>query len=132
MVYTKTAKLYNVSKALYKVNNFLPVSCTRWKTDNYFCRKSVNSVFNSNVFVVNSCQSKLCYSSLRHYSTQGSDKANEQTRLPTLMEFPEIIWPSVIKTIRNWVLANLIIRPYFDNEFNLPDFVAGSKQALQV
>jgi len=48
--------------------------------------------------------------------------------LPRLMDFPEIVWPSVIKTLRNWILANLIITPYFDQEFSLPDFINGSKQ----
>jgi hypothetical protein len=48
--------------------------------------------------------------------------------LPSLMNFPEIVWPSVIKTIRNWILTNILIKPYFDQEFSLPDFILGSKQ----
>ncbi|XP_039275989.1 uncharacterized protein LOC111057237 [Nilaparvata lugens] len=52
--------------------------------------------------------------------------------LPKLMDFPEIAWPSLIKTIRNYFLSNFIIRRYFDSEFNLPDFIAGSKQAVVV
>ncbi|RZF44172.1 hypothetical protein LSTR_LSTR003812 [Laodelphax striatellus] len=52
--------------------------------------------------------------------------------LPKLMDFPEIVWPSLIKTVRNFFLANFIIRRYFDSDFNLPDFVTGSKQALIV
>ncbi|XP_021913470.1 uncharacterized protein LOC110826789 isoform X2 [Zootermopsis nevadensis] len=52
-------------------------------------------------------------------------------KLPSLMDFPEIVWPNIFKTLRNWILANLIIRPYFDQEFGLPDFVLGSKQAVE-
>ncbi|KAG8232772.1 hypothetical protein J437_LFUL012912 [Ladona fulva] len=52
--------------------------------------------------------------------------------LPPLMNFPQIIWPSIFKSIRNWILCNTIITPYFDREFNLPDFIAGSKQAVEV
>lgn len=52
--------------------------------------------------------------------------------LPTLMSFPEIIWPSVINTIKNWIYIHFIIMPYFDREFNMIDFVKGAKQALQV
>lgn len=52
--------------------------------------------------------------------------------LPSLMSFPEIIWPSVINTIKNWIYIHFIIMPYFDKEFNMIDFVKGAKQALQV
>lgn len=48
------------------------------------------------------------------------------------MDFPELVWPSVIKTVKNWIMVHFIIRPYFDREFTLPDFVQGAKQALQV
>lgn len=48
------------------------------------------------------------------------------------MDFPEIIWPSVMKSVKNWIMVHFIIRPYFDREFSLPDFVQGAKQALQV
>ncbi|XP_058176836.1 m-AAA protease-interacting protein 1, mitochondrial [Anopheles ziemanni] len=49
-----------------------------------------------------------------------------------LMDFPQLVWPSVIKTVRNWIMVHFIIRPYFDREFSLPDFVQGAKQALQI
>lgn len=48
------------------------------------------------------------------------------------MEFPKVIWPSLLKSIKNWILVNFIIRPYFDQEFQMPDFVNGTKHALQV
>ncbi|XP_017096573.2 m-AAA protease-interacting protein 1, mitochondrial [Drosophila bipectinata] len=53
-------------------------------------------------------------------------------RLPRLMEFPEIIWPSALNTLKNWITIQFIIRPYFDSEFQLKDFIFGAKQALQV
>lgn len=69
----------------------------------------------------------------RYFSSDSSDISNPRKRsLPQLMDFPEIVWPSVLKTIKNWILVNFIIRPYFDREFTVPDFVAGAKQALQV
>lgn len=49
-------------------------------------------------------------------------------KLPSLMDFPEIVWPSIIKAFRNWILTNILIKPYFDNDFGLPDFILGSKQ----
>lgn len=61
-----------------------------------------------------------------------SNSGPPSTKLPPLMNFPEIMWPSVIKSIRNFILSTFIIKPYFDKDFNLPDFVRGSKQALEV
>lgn len=52
--------------------------------------------------------------------------------LPTVMQFPNIIWPSVLKTIKNWIMVNFIIKPYFDREFDMSDFVGGTKHALEV
>lgn len=54
-------------------------------------------------------------------------------KLPQLMpDFPKIVWPSLLKSLRNFILATFIIKPYLDREFNLPDFVAGSKKAVEV
>lgn len=53
-------------------------------------------------------------------------------QLPRLMDFPEIIWPSALNTIKNWITVQFIIRPYFDSEFQIKDFIYGAKQALQV
>lgn len=66
----------------------------------------------------------------RKYSTNEENRSSN--RLPTLMEFPKIVWPSLLKTIKNWILVNFIVRPYFDQEFNMPNFVNGTKHALQV
>lgn len=60
------------------------------------------------------------------------DERTETRRLPQLMEFPPIVWPSVMKFIKNWMFANFIIRPYFDPEFSLNEFVEASKYAVQV
>lgn len=70
----------------------------------------------------------------RHYSSQNDDEPSVASRksLPKLMSFPQIVWPSVFKTVKNWIMINFIIRPYFDNDFNVNDFVAGTKHALQV
>lgn len=49
-----------------------------------------------------------------------------------LMDFPWIVWPSIIKTIKNWVYTGLIVRPYLDPDFSLPTFVEGAKLAAEV
>lgn len=66
------------------------------------------------------------------YRYSSSESGPPSNKLPPLMEFPKITWPSVIKSIRNFILATFIIRPYFDRDFNLPDFVIGSKKAVEV
>lgn len=52
--------------------------------------------------------------------------------MPRLMDFPEIMWPSFFNSVRNWVLVQFVIRPHFDRDFYLNDFVEGAKKAIQV
>ncbi|XP_053667187.1 m-AAA protease-interacting protein 1, mitochondrial [Anopheles marshallii] len=67
------------------------------------------------------------------WNSTDEQSSRQRIRKPlTLMDFPQLVWPSVIKTIRNWIMVHFIIRPYFDREFALPDFIQGAKQALQV
>ncbi|XP_030030286.2 m-AAA protease-interacting protein 1, mitochondrial-like [Manduca sexta] len=61
-----------------------------------------------------------------------SDNPTESRRLPQLMEFPPVVWPSFIKFVKNWMFSNFIIRPYFDQEFSLGEFIEASKHAVQV
>uniref|UniRef100_A0A182PCA5 Tim44-like domain-containing protein n=1 Tax=Anopheles epiroticus TaxID=199890 RepID=A0A182PCA5_9DIPT len=70
---------------------------------------------------------------MRWNSTDEQQSSRQRIRKrPMLMDFPHLVWPSVIKTVRNWIMVHFIIRPYFDREFSLPDFIQGAKQALQV
>lgn len=61
-----------------------------------------------------------------------SENRTEATKLPQLMEFPPVVWPSFIKFIKNWIYANFIIKPYFETEFSLKEFVEASKHAVEV
>ncbi|XP_041675859.1 m-AAA protease-interacting protein 1, mitochondrial isoform X2 [Drosophila eugracilis] len=63
---------------------------------------------------------------------QEQESRESPNRLPRLMDFPEIVWPSALNTLKNWITIQFIIRPYFDSEFQLKDFIYGAKQALQV
>lgn len=60
------------------------------------------------------------------------DSGRKKRSLPALMDFPEIVWPSLLKTLKNYIMVHLIIRPYFDQDFRLQDFIDGSKQAIAV
>ncbi|KAG5875072.1 hypothetical protein JTB14_018024 [Gonioctena quinquepunctata] len=64
-----------------------------------------------------------------------SDKNSNppSNKLPSLMpDAPVVVWPSLFKSIRNFILATFIIKPYLDKEFNLPDFISASKKAVEV
>lgn len=70
----------------------------------------------------------------RHWSTVSviSCRFGSNRSLPTVMQFPNIIWPSVIKTIKNWIMVNFIIKPYFDQDFDMSEFAGATKHALEV
>lgn len=70
----------------------------------------------------------------RPYCSDHEDRHRQikTPRLPPLMAFPKIIWPSFFKSIKNWILINFIICPYFDREFDIQEFAVGTKHALQV
>ncbi|KAK4029917.1 hypothetical protein OUZ56_022876 [Daphnia magna] len=73
-----------------------------------------------------------------HTSTSiWSENRNESeqpiAQLPQLMNNPpHIVWPSFFKSVSNLMSSFLIIKPYFDNDFSLKEFVRGTKQALLV
>lgn len=69
----------------------------------------------------------------RYFSAMpNQERLPHKRSLPRLMEFPEVLWPSALKTMKNWILTKCIIRPYFDSDFNIREFVFGAKQALQI
>ncbi|XP_059487339.1 m-AAA protease-interacting protein 1, mitochondrial [Neocloeon triangulifer] len=50
---------------------------------------------------------------------------------PKLMEFPQVLWPSIFKVIKNWIMAKFVITPYFDRDFDLREFGEASQQAVE-
>ncbi|KFM74254.1 hypothetical protein X975_19857, partial [Stegodyphus mimosarum] len=67
----------------------------------------------------------------RKMSTKFNDE-DDKKKPKMLMKFEPVLRPEVLLTIKNWILAKFIIRPYLDNEFTLKDFTSGAKQALTV
>lgn len=61
---------------------------------------------------------------------RGSQQNRNTKETPQLMNFPWVIWPSIWYTFRNWIFANLIIRPYLDKDFTLSSFKSGAIQAI--
>ncbi|KAJ3646438.1 hypothetical protein Zmor_024026 [Zophobas morio] len=89
-------------------------------TTQYFRIPKITSNFGVKYTSKNACRYK------------SSESGPPSSKLPPLMDFPKITWPSLVKSVKNFILATFIIRPYFDREFNLPDFVIGSKKAVEV
>ncbi|ODN05251.1 hypothetical protein Ocin01_01424 [Orchesella cincta] len=72
---------------------------------------------------------------VRLLHSSGGDKNeldNTEQILPSLMPFPQLVWPKFINAIRNWFFINFIIKPYFDKEFSMNDFILGVKEAVSV
>jgi hypothetical protein len=65
----------------------------------------------------------------RHYCDDGSSKPMP---IPRLMEFPQFLWPSIFKVVKNWIMAKFVITPYFDNEFDLNDFGDASRKVNEI
>jgi len=63
-----------------------------------------------------------------HSSLQQNKSSTNTVILPSLMDFPLTIWPSVIKTLRNWFFYHFVIRSYMDKEFNMGEFDRGARQ----
>ncbi|CAH1163606.1 unnamed protein product [Phaedon cochleariae] len=85
----------------------------------YFCPSTRTKFVNSFA-----ARLKRCYS---------TDKpAPPSNKLPPLSPDFRIVWPSLIKSIKNFILTTFIIKPYLDRDFNLSDFVSGSKRAVEV
>lgn len=106
--------------------NLTSSSCSLLLTNN-LTNKNYSTNKNSS-----SLKLKHKFSSITYRRWYSGEKESPQSKMPPLMNFPEIMWPSVFKSIRNFILSTFIIKPYFDQDFNLPDFVKGSKRALEV
>lgn len=65
----------------------------------------------------------------RNYSNSSGNDDNDYVQIPQLMQFPPIVNPKLINSIRNHFLSRTLIRPYFDKEFSLREFNAGAKYA---
>lgn len=63
----------------------------------------------------------------RSFST-GIDESGKKRRIPLkLMEFPEILWPNIIKSMKNRIFA-FLITGYFDKSFTIDSFIDGCIQ----
>uniref|UniRef100_T1JHW5 Tim44-like domain-containing protein n=1 Tax=Strigamia maritima TaxID=126957 RepID=T1JHW5_STRMM len=58
------------------------------------------------------------------------DDDSDKNRLISLMDFPEVLWPNMLKSFKNIMLSRLVINWHFDNEFSLNAFMVGAKQAV--
>lgn len=50
--------------------------------------------------------------------------------LPRIMTGHNVLWPTFFRSARSWIQANFIVRPSFDKNFRLSEFVDGARQAF--
>lgn len=117
---------------LIKANNRIVYNYTTIATNN----NSLNNKYVTNKLLLNRKDVKIENITSKLFSSKSNNEIDDEDHskksLPPLMSFPEVVWPSVLKTVKNWILINFIVKPYFDNDFTLPDFVAGTKFAFTV
>eukprot|EP00095_Tigriopus_kingsejongensis_P007404 maker-scaffold112_size353035-snap-gene-2.31 protein:Tk07404 transcript:maker-scaffold112_size353035-snap-gene-2.31-mRNA-1 annotation:"hypothetical protein L798_02236" len=51
-------------------------------------------------------------------------------RRRALADFPQLASPNLIHSLRNWFLTYVLIKPYFDPDFDLQEFKAGARAAV--
>lgn len=66
----------------------------------------------------------------RSYSNESETQS--KPRLQELMDFPVLAWPNWFNIIYNVILINFVIKRELDENFNMPEFIEGSRQALRV
>lgn len=52
-------------------------------------------------------------------------------KIPTLMELPEVPFPAIRHTMRNFFFVHFLLRPYFDPDFTKENFLDGAKAAVE-
>ncbi|XP_029658399.1 uncharacterized protein LOC115232575 [Octopus sinensis] len=93
---------------------------------NHYCKQFHSSTHSSLILSKqrNAAVARLGTLLHRSYHDDKSDKPCLK-----LMDFPEIIWPSPIKSFRNWWFSKLI-QGYYDHSFSIDSFLTGSEQAI--
>lgn len=66
----------------------------------------------------------------KKYSTEPEKEDSKNVKLPPLMNSSPIIWPSIIRSFKNVIFSYFIIKPYMDHDFDLNEFILGSKKAV--
>ena len=82
---------------------------------------------------VNILRSRPCTMSTQYNSRQLSLSATclqNVTRIPRLMEFPNLVSPKLSHSLRNKFMEKTLIAPYFDHDFSLKEFNAGARHAV--
>lgn len=80
----------------------------------------------------------VCYSTKQGilynecFKRRYSDQKPPINRLPPLMPFPHLVWPTTFNVFQSFLLTTFLIKPFYDSEFRIADFVKGSRKALEV
>lgn len=61
-------------------------------------------------------------------STECRSYCKDYRPFPEVPEFPPVVWPSLLKSIKALLYTYLIIKPQWDKDFNLSDFSKNSRK----
>lgn len=64
----------------------------------------------------------------RNNSTNSDDGDQKKKKPNLLMNFEPVMRPEILLTLKNWIIARFIIKPYLDKDFTTRDFTNGAKQ----
>ncbi|CAG9830150.1 unnamed protein product [Diabrotica balteata] len=122
----------NINVLFRNVRNYSNLNLGKFNRSitNHFLCKHASFCTKQSSYFLNNKHSNSGLNQRRWYSDDPSSPSNKLP--PLLPDSPIFVWPSLFKTIRNFILATFIIKPYLDQEFNLPDFVSASKKAVEV
>jgi len=67
----------------------------------------------------------------RHRCSFRCMSSNNERQLPFLMNFSVKPSPNFVHSFKNFFFANMIVRPYYDNDFTNENFLEGAKSAVE-
>lgn len=74
---------------------------TKW--EKYKCSKSVpDNITSKKHFLPQPQKNNLLGLTIRYYSSTENDDKSPSNKLPELMNFPKIVWPSMFKSIKSF------------------------------
>ncbi|XP_030753883.1 m-AAA protease-interacting protein 1, mitochondrial [Sitophilus oryzae] len=121
--------LIKVVQNLKNCNKFINKYVSYNKLCNLKCIRHSSSLTS-----LTTCRKSIKNGNIPNLSTERCycENKSPENKLPPLMNISHIVWPSIFKSFRNLLLTTFIIKPYFDPEFKINDFVNGSKKAVEV
>jgi hypothetical protein len=118
---------------MYLIKNLFNLSHNSYK-----CIKNMNKINTKLLLNKNIENNKHLIIKCLSTNEKKSEEKNEQKLrtdlfdLPFLMNLRPKVVPNIFYTINNFFIVNFYLTPFVDKEFNLKNFLKGSKQVLNL